>query len=156
MKQEKLLRHILEAIEESKLETKKVNLYKMNAETSRGVEQLRDADLIKGTFHEIVNAPLLIEGIPWLTLKGQEYLEKLRWRLWRRFWAVVGGFWALIIGASYIRDVTPSPAHIHDIVAFSLIKSAGIVGIFSSVKTKLDQLTSVPGQRKRRDLILTK
>jgi hypothetical protein len=34
----------------------------------------------------------------------------------------------------------------------SLIKSAGITGIFSSVKTKLDLFTSVPGQRKRRDL----
>ena len=72
MKQEKLLRHILGAIEASTLVTRKVNLHKMDTETSRGVEQLREAGFIKGTFHEIINAPLLIEGMPWLTLKGQE------------------------------------------------------------------------------------
>ena len=47
MKQEKLLRHILEAIEASTLETRKVNLYKMDDETSRGVNQLREAEFIK-------------------------------------------------------------------------------------------------------------
>jgi hypothetical protein len=79
-----------------------VNLRELNPETSRGVEQLREAEFIKGTFHEIVNAPLLIEGMPWLTLKGQEYLEKLRWRLWRRFVSVFGICWAAVIGLSYI------------------------------------------------------
>jgi hypothetical protein len=59
MKQEKLLRHILEAVEASALVTRKVNLRELNPETSRGVEQLREAEFIKGTFHEIVNAPLL-------------------------------------------------------------------------------------------------
>jgi len=60
MKQEKLWRHILEAIDESKLETKNVNLYKMDAETSRGVDQLLEGELIKETFHPIINAPLLM------------------------------------------------------------------------------------------------
>jgi hypothetical protein len=98
MKQEKLLRHILEAIEASKLETRKVNLYKMDDETSRGVNQLREAEFIRGMFHEIINAPLQIEGMPWITLKGQEYLEKLRGHWRRGLWPWIAGCWAVVTG----------------------------------------------------------
>jgi hypothetical protein len=35
-----------------------------------------------------------------------------------------------------------------------LIKLAGLVRIFSRVKTELDLSAGVPGQRKRRDLVL--
>ena len=102
LKQETLLRHILEAIEVGTLATKKVNLYKMDTETSRGVDQLREAGFIEGAFHEIVNGPILIEGMPWLTLKGQEYLEKLRWRFWRTFLSWIGVGSAVLIAVSNI------------------------------------------------------
>jgi hypothetical protein len=102
MKQETLLRHILGAIEAGALVTPKVNLREMDTKTSRGFNQLREAEFIQGTFHDVIDAPPLIEGMPWLTLKGQEYLEKLRWGLWRRFVWGVGILWAAVTGSSYI------------------------------------------------------
>jgi hypothetical protein len=54
MKQQKLLRHILEAIEAGTLKTKKVDLHQMDPATSHGVDHLRKADLIIGIFHDTI------------------------------------------------------------------------------------------------------
>ena len=103
MKQETLHRHILEAIEMGELITKKVNLYKMDMITSRALNQLRQAEFIVGTFHDILNAPVVIEGTPIITLKGQEYLDKLRSRVRRKVWQIIAVIWAAIIGAEQHR-----------------------------------------------------
>jgi hypothetical protein len=74
--------------------------------------------------------------------------------------AAYAGAWRikelLILGSEYAGETKTGTQNLRWLfVTSSLIKPAGIVGIFSSVKTKLDLLTSVSGQRKRRDLILT-
>jgi len=102
VKQETLHRHILEAIEEDKLVTKKVNLYDMDMTTTRALNQLRHAEFIQGIFHDIHNGPVKIEGIPIITLKGQEYLDKLRSRVRQKVWRAIAVIWAVIVGLSSI------------------------------------------------------
>jgi hypothetical protein len=103
VKQETLHRHILEALEADTLVTKKVNLYDMDMTTSRALNQLRHAEFIQGIFQDIYNGPVKIEGIPIITLKGQEYLDRLRSRVRQNVWRVITVIWAVIIGLSSIR-----------------------------------------------------
>jgi len=102
VKQETLHRHILEAIEADKLVTKKVNLHNMDMTTTRALNQLRHAEFIEGIFHDIYNGPVKIEGLPIITLKGQEYLDGLRSRVRRKAWQAMAVIWAAIIGLSSI------------------------------------------------------
>jgi hypothetical protein len=102
VKQEKLHRHILEAIEANTLVTKEVDLYDMDMTTSRALDQLRHADFIDGTFHDIINGPVKIQGVPIITLKGQEYLDRLRSKPRQKLWQVIAVIWAVIIGLSSI------------------------------------------------------
>jgi hypothetical protein len=77
--QHKLLhRYILEAIEAQTLVTEKVDLYKMDMKTSQALDQLRQANYVKGIFHDIIHGPIMIEGMPIITIEGQKYLDKLR------------------------------------------------------------------------------
>jgi hypothetical protein len=102
VKQETLHRHILEALEADTLVTKKVNLHSMEMTTSRAINQLRQAEFIQGIFHDIHNGPVLVEGIPIITLKGQEYLDRLRSKARQKVWQVIAVIWAVIIGLSSI------------------------------------------------------
>lgn len=102
MKQETLHRHILQAIEADTLVTKKVDLYNMDMTTSRALNQLRHAEFIQGIFHDIIGGSVKIEGIPIITLKGQEYLDRLRSKVRGKVWRAITIFWAVIIGLSSI------------------------------------------------------
>jgi hypothetical protein len=102
VKRETLHRHILEALEADTLVTKKVNLHSMEMTTSRAINQLRQAEFIQGIFHDIHNGPVLVEGIPIITLKGQEYLDRLRSKARQKVWQVIAVIWAVIIGLSSI------------------------------------------------------
>jgi hypothetical protein len=59
-----------------------------------------------------------------------------------------------MLGLVFEETLTFSPLLGAATPASGLIKLAGIVRILSSVKTKLDLFTSVPGQRKRGYLVL--
>ena len=74
----------------------------MDMTTTRALNQLRHAEFIKGIFHDIHNGPVKIEGIPIITLKGQEYLDRLRSKPRQKVWQVVAVIWAMIIGLSSI------------------------------------------------------
>jgi hypothetical protein len=62
LEQKRLHRHILEAIEAQSLTTDKVDLYNMDMKTSQAIDQLRQANYVKGTFHDILNGPIRIQG----------------------------------------------------------------------------------------------
>jgi hypothetical protein len=78
-----LHRHILEAIEAQALVTDKVELYKMDMKTSQAFDQLRQANYVKGAFHDIISGPIMIEGMPIITVEGQKYLDELRSAGWK-------------------------------------------------------------------------
>jgi hypothetical protein len=78
-----LHRYILEAIEAQTLVTEKVDLYKMDMKTSQGLDQLRQANYVKGAFHDIISGPIMIEGMPIITIEGQKYLDELRSARWK-------------------------------------------------------------------------
>ena len=85
MKQQHRLLHqyILEAIEAQTLVTNKVDLYNMDMKTSQALDQLRQANYVKGIFHDILNGPIKIQGMPIITVEGQKYLDELRSAGWK-------------------------------------------------------------------------
>jgi hypothetical protein len=83
LEHKRLHRHILEAIEAQSLTTEKVDLYKMDMTTSQALDQLRQANYVKGIFHDIIHAPIMIEGMPIITVEGQKYLDELRSARWK-------------------------------------------------------------------------
>ena len=105
MKQQHRLlhRYILEAIEAQTLVTDKVDLSKMDMKTSQALDQLRQANYVKGMFHDIIHAPIMIEGMPIITIEGQKYLDELRSAGWKITGKLIWG--AIVLFGSIISAI---------------------------------------------------
>jgi hypothetical protein len=68
----------------------------MDMKTSRALEQLRQANYVKGAFHDLFQAPIMIEGMPIITVEGQKYLDELRSARWKITWRTILGFGAIV------------------------------------------------------------